>query len=77
VIEYFSPYKDLMDRPWGETLVEFIPRMCGARDATDYALTVSELATRIQDSHVTLASPVLDDYFGTHRPALRVDLVED
>jgi C-terminal processing protease CtpA/Prc len=76
VIEYFFPYKDLMDRSWGETLVEFIPRMCDARDATEYALAVSELATRIQDSHVTLASPVLDDYFGTHRPAVRVDLVE-
>lgn len=74
-IEYFFPYKDLMDRPWRETLAEFIPRMRDARDATDYALTVSELATRIQDSHVTLASPVLDDYFGTHRPAVRVDLV--
>lgn len=75
-IEYFFPYKDLMDRPWRETLAEFIPRMRDARDATDYALTVSELATRIQDSHVTLASPVLDAYFGTHRPAVRVDLVE-
>jgi C-terminal processing protease CtpA/Prc len=76
VIDYFYPYKDLMDRPWRETLAEFIPRMRDARDATDYALTVSELATRIQDSHVTLASPVLDEYFGTHRPAVRVDLVE-
>lgn len=76
VIEYFYPYKALMDRPWRETLEEFIPRMRGARDATDYALTVSELAARIQDSHVTLASPVLDAYFGTHRPPVRVDLVE-
>lgn len=75
-IEYFFPYKELMDRPWRETLAEFIPRMREARDATDYALTVSELATRIQDSHVTLASPALDDYFGTHRPGVRVDLVE-
>jgi C-terminal processing protease CtpA/Prc len=75
-IEYFFPYKELMDRPWRETLAEFIPRMRDARDATDYALAVSELATRIQDSHVTLASRVLDDYFGTHRPAVRVDLVE-
>ena len=75
-IEYFFPYKDLMDRPWRETLVEFVPRMAAARDATDYALTVAELATRIQDSHVTLAAPVLDAYFGTHRPAVRVDLVE-
>ncbi len=77
VIEYFFPYKDLMDRPWGETLAEFIPRMRDARDATDYALTVAELATRIQDSHVTLASPVLDAYFGTHRPAVRVDWWRD
>jgi C-terminal processing protease CtpA/Prc len=76
VIEHFYPYKGLMDRPWADTLVEFIPRMNAARDATDYALTVTELATRIQDSHVTLASPVLDAYFGTHRPAVRVDLVE-
>ena len=75
-IEYFFPYGELMDRPWSETLAEFIPRVREARDATDYALTVAELATRIQDSHVTLASPVLDAYFGTHRPAVRVDLVE-
>jgi C-terminal processing protease CtpA/Prc len=76
VIEYFFPYRDLMDHPWRDALVEFIPRTRDARNATDYALTVSELATRIQDSHVTLASRVLDAYFGTHRPAMRVDLVE-
>jgi hypothetical protein len=76
VIEHFFPYTELMDRPWRETLAEFVPRMQDARDATDYALTVAELAVRIQDSHVTLASPVLDAYFGTHRPNARVDLVE-
>ncbi len=75
-IEYFFPYKDLMDDPWRDSLIEFIPRMKDARDATDYALAVAELATRIQDSHVTLTSPVLDAYFGTHRPPLRVELVE-
>ena len=75
-IEYFFPYKDLMDRSWDETLAEFIPRMRGARDAIDYALTVAELATRLQDSHVTVSSPVLDAHFGTHRPAVRSDLAE-
>ncbi len=76
VIEYFFPYKDLMDRPWNDVLVEFIPRVGEAHDETEYALVIAELATRIQDSHVTLQSPVLDRYFGTHRPGLRVDLVE-
>jgi C-terminal processing protease CtpA/Prc len=75
-IEYFFPYKELMDRPWRETLAEFVPRLRDARDATDYALAVSELAVRIQDSHVTLESPVLDGVFGTHRPPVRVDRVE-
>ena len=75
-IEYFFPYKELMDHPWRDTLVEYVPRMIEAGDAAEYALTVAELATRIQDSHVTLASPVLDVYFGTHRPPVRVDLVE-
>lgn len=75
-IEYFFPYKGLMDRPWADTLADFIPRLSAARDATDYALAISEVATRIQDSHVTLSSPVLDAYFGTHRPPVRVDLVE-
>lgn len=76
VVGSFFPYRDLMDRPWNETLVEFIPRLRDARDQTDYALTLAELCTRLQDSHVTLASPVLDAYFGTHRPAVRVDRVE-
>ena len=76
VIEYFFPYKDLMDRPWRDTLREFIPRMRDARDETDYALAVCELATRLNDSHVTVHSPVLDAYFGTDRPPVRVDLVE-
>jgi hypothetical protein len=75
VIEYFFPYKDLMDRPWGETLVEFVPRMSEARDATD-TLAIAEHTTRIQDSHVTVTSPVLDAYFGTHRPEVRIELVE-
>ena len=33
-IEHFFPYKDLLDRPWAETLAEMIPRFAGARDAT-------------------------------------------
>ncbi|MET0555378.1 MAG: S41 family peptidase [Vicinamibacteria bacterium] len=76
VVDHFFPYKPLMDRAWDETLADFIPRLRVARDETEYALAVSELATRLQDSHVTLASPVLDRHFGTHRPPVRVDLVE-
>ena len=76
VIEYFYPYKGLLDRPWSDTLADFLPRLRDARDATDYALAVAELSTRIQDSHVTLDSRALDAYFGTHRPDARVDLVE-
>ena len=71
VIEYFFPYKHLMDRPWSEVLSEFIPKMESARDSMEYSLCVAELAAQIQDSHGFVRSRVLDDYYGTHIPPLK------
>jgi C-terminal processing protease CtpA/Prc len=75
-IHYFFPYKELMDKPWDTALLDFIPRMQQARDATEYGLTVAELVTRLQDSHGAISSSALTTYFGTHRPPVRVDVVE-
>ncbi|MDY6947337.1 MAG: S41 family peptidase, partial [Pseudomonadota bacterium] len=76
-IRYFFPYQSLMDRSWNELLVEYIPRIEAARDAREYHLTMAELATHLQDSHVVVSSPVLDDYFGRAAAPLRVKLVEN
>ena len=52
VIDAFFPYKDLMDAPWDDVLTEFLVRMEQVRTAQDYALTLAEMAARLQDNHV-------------------------
>jgi C-terminal processing protease CtpA/Prc len=66
IIDRFYPYKELLDQPWDKTLLEFIPRLEAARDATEYVLTVAELLTRIQDSHGTISSPLYSQYLGNN-----------
>ena len=52
VIDTFFPYKDLMDRPWADTLPEFLERMEKVRNAREYVLALAEMAARLQDNHV-------------------------
>jgi len=76
VINYFFPYKHLLDRPWEATLDEFIPRLQKAADATDYTLQVMELVTNIKDTHGFSYSPVFRKYVGTHVPAVEVKWIQ-
>jgi C-terminal processing protease CtpA/Prc len=77
VIDYFFPYKDLMDRPWADALAEFIPKFEANRDEFEYQRTVMELAARLQDSHVGVsnARAVLDRW-GQFAPPLTVTSIE-
>lgn len=77
-IEYFSPYKDLLDRGWAEALTEAIPRFVAARDAREYGIAVAALAVRIQDSHAYVSGRIFDDEIvGNGYPPIRVRLIEN
>ena len=76
VINYFFPYKHLLDRPWEATLDEFIPRLQAAADATDYALEVMGLVANIRDTHGFSNNPGFRKYLGTHLPAVEVKWIE-
>ncbi len=76
VINIFFPYKHLLDRPWEETLEEFIPRLQNARDALDYTLQVMELVTNIRDTHGFSGSPVFRKYIGTQVPPVEVKWIQ-
>ncbi len=53
IIEYYYPYKDVIGEDWDKVLLEFIPKLVhGTDDYESYLLTISELTTRIHDSHV-------------------------
>ncbi|MCL2245659.1 MAG: S41 family peptidase [Lentimicrobiaceae bacterium] len=51
MINYYFPYKKLMDTPWEEVLPEFIPKFINAKNRFEYRLVALEMVTKINDSH--------------------------
>jgi C-terminal processing protease CtpA/Prc len=51
-IDYFYPYKPLLDRPWEGQLEASLPAFLAADSRAAYEEAVQDLAHQIQDSHV-------------------------
>lgn len=79
VIQYYYPYRTVMDEDWNSILNEFIPKFIECDDELSYKLTVSELTTKINDSHawVTDKNGTLNNYFGDKMAPIKFDLIED
>lgn len=56
VIEYWSPYRNLIEESWDGVLREFIPRLVEARNRDDYAAAMMALIARVHDTHANLWS---------------------
>ena len=65
-IEYYSPYKDIMDYDWNEMLIEYIPKMIERTDRESYYLTLFAMSAKVNDGHVYFdnETPVLNARFG-------------
>ncbi|MDF2941549.1 MAG: peptidase [Herbinix sp.] len=72
IIEYFYPYKDIIEEDWNQVLHRMIPVFLQGKDQLSYVLATSELTTFIHDSHAYFRDNqnVLNDYFGTYMPAV-------
>lgn len=68
VINYFFPYKNIMDQNWDTTLVEAIPKFMEAATATDYTLAVMTLEKRINDSHAFTTGGNTASIYGASYP---------
>ncbi len=75
-INYFFPYKHLMEEDWEGVLKAFLPKMTAARDSLEYALAVAEMVTHIHDSHGFIRSEILQGYFGVAPPPVRTRMIE-
>ncbi|MDL2308014.1 hypothetical protein LJC68_03075 [Bacteroidales bacterium OttesenSCG-928-B11] len=51
MINYYFPYRNLMDTPWEEILPEFIPKFINVQNRFEYRLAALEMVTKIDDSH--------------------------
>lgn len=62
-INYFHPFKDIMDQSWDSTLYHFIPLIRQASTVNDFHKTFLKLITKINDSHGYTSSTVLTNTF--------------
>lgn len=77
IIEYYYPYKDVIDEDWDQVLLDFIPKIIDGSDYDSYFMTLAELTTKIHDSHAILVGKnkeVITDYYGMYR--LPVNFIE-
>ncbi|MBV8858768.1 MAG: hypothetical protein JOZ02_17695 [Acidobacteria bacterium] len=77
VINYFYPYKHLIEDTWATVLPRYIPKFEADRDAADYQLTVRELVTEMHDSHGSVQNANASaERLGTYQPPVVVRYVE-
>jgi len=54
IIEYWFPYRDVMDEDWEQVLREFVPRVAAAQTHDDYGAAMMALIARVHDTHANL-----------------------
>lgn len=54
MINYFFPYKHLMDKDWNSTLAEYLPIFINAQSELEYDKAMIQIIGDIQDTHANL-----------------------
>ena len=72
IIEYYYPYKNIIEEDWDEVLYDKIPEFALGKDQESYELSVANLTTYIHDSHATINDYILMQHFGSYRPMINI-----
>jgi C-terminal processing protease CtpA/Prc len=54
IVEYWSPYRDVIGADWNAVLPEFLPRMVAATDVDKYRSEMLALISRLNDGHANI-----------------------
>ncbi|WP_346930504.1 S41 family peptidase [Clostridium sp.] len=78
IIEYFFPYKNLMDEDWDQVLYDKIPELALQKDKESYVLSIANLTTYIHDSHGTFYDnfKVLQQHFGAYKAKASISNID-
>jgi C-terminal processing protease CtpA/Prc len=74
MIEYYYPYRYLIQDKWDSVLKEFIPKIISADDDLSYKLTLLELIGKINDTHANIwgRDEALSKFWGLKAPPIQV-----
>jgi C-terminal processing protease CtpA/Prc len=77
IIEYWFPYRDVMQEDWDRTLTEFIPKIALAENSESYQRELMALIAKVHDGHANLWSSLdVRPPVGTCKIPVRVRFVE-
>ena len=76
IINYFYPYKYLLDDDWNNVLTDFIPVFIEANDTLQYHLAVRQLIARVDDNHVFARSQIISNLIGKYSLPIILKTVE-
>jgi hypothetical protein len=79
MIQYYFPYKNLIEKDWKEVMEEFIPIMVEASNEIEYKLALVKLIGEVHDTHAQYYGPdtTLTHHFGSNRVPVKLAFVEE
>jgi len=79
MINYFFPYKDVMDQNWNDVLLKSITPFVQAKDEKEHILEVLKLIATVQDTHANIFSreDALIDFKGSYKAPFNADFIEN
>lgn len=79
IIQYYFPYKNLIEEDWKDVLSEFIPKFINGDNKIDYTLNVLELMSRIHDTHANImgGEEKFKKFIGANYAAVKLNFIEN
>jgi C-terminal processing protease CtpA/Prc len=78
MVQYWFPYRHLIDGGWDKVLNEFVPVFAAAADSVSYRLAALQLIARINDTHANIwgQEKILNEYKGDYTAPYSVRFID-
>ena len=63
-VEYFFPYKYVMDQNWDDALLEMLPKITSPESEKDFIMGLRELSIKLNDTHASTFNMKMMEYLG-------------
>ena len=79
IINYFFPYRNLIDEDWDLVLKKFIPKMLNTADKLSYKVTLIQLFSKVGDSHISnsINEQGFHDFLGSRILPIEIRFIEN
>lgn len=79
IIQYYFPYKNLIEENWNNVLKEYIPKFVNASNELEYKLSVLSLIARVNDTHANIwgKDSILENFRGLKYAPVEIAFVEN